>query len=361
MQKGVLSHIDFGLLVPVLILVCFSLATLFSLSFDLFRNQLFFVLFSLVVFVFFTNVNYKLIEFYALPLYLSSLLVLVFVLFLGFESRGAVRWVSILGVQVQFSEILKPFLTLAFASFLARADRSAFKNLMFSGIFVLPIALLITLQPDLGNGLLYLIVSLLTLVVVGFPLLWFGIGFGIAAALTPVFWHFLRVYQKQRIMTFFNPSHDPLGTSYNAIQSLIAVGSGMILGKGLGEGTQSNLHFLPERHTDFIFATLSESFGLIGVIILLACFAWLLYRIIHIYQNSTDGFYKIVAICAFFVFSVQFFVNIGMNIGIVPIVGVTLPFISYGGSSILSSFILLGCLSSISKQMSKSHEALEIR
>ena len=176
----------------------------------------------------------------------------------------------------------------------------------------------------------------------------------------PIFWKFLREYQKQRLLTFFHFNVDPLGTSYNAIQSIIAVGSGMITGRGFGQGTQSTLRFLPERHTDFIFATLSEELGFIGSLVILAAFGFLFYRIYLIYKNSDSSFSKVFSQAAFFLLLVQFFMNIGMNIGIMPIVGVSLPFMSYGGSSLLSSFIFLGFLSSMSKGVD-SKEVLEIK
>jgi rod shape determining protein RodA len=170
----------------------------------------------------------------------------------------------------------------------------------------------------------------------------------------------LHDYQKQRILTFLNPGSDPLGTSYNVIQSVIAVGSGMFAGRGLGQGTQSGLRFLPERNTDFIFATISEQLGIVGSVIVLICFILIIYRIYIIFQKSDDKFCKIFAAIVFFSFLIQLFVNIGMNTGILPIVGVTLPFISSGGSSLLSNFIFLGFLSAISRS-SKANDVLEIR
>jgi rod shape determining protein RodA len=151
-----------------------------------------------------------------------------------------------------------------------------------------------------------------------------------------------------------------LGLSYNAIQAVIAVGSGMLLGKGLGLGTQSGLRFLPERHTDFIFASLSEELGIIGALLLILTFIFLLYRIFIIFREQSELFPKIFSAIAFSIIFLQFFVNIGMNIGILPIVGITLPFVSYGGSSLLSNLILLGILSSMNKNI-QEHRVLEIK
>jgi rod shape determining protein RodA len=360
MNKVFFAHIDWHLLIPSFVLVFIGLATLFSVNGDFFRNQLIYFLFSFALFVFFTNVDYAVFQFYAFPIYVVSLIFLLFVLLLGIESRGAVRWVEIFGVSVQFSEILKPFLTLAFAAVLLKTDRSSFRSFLTLLAIILPIPFLIIIQPDLGSGIIYLGVVLCTLIAFGFPWRWFLAGFAAFAISTPFLWHFLRDYQKKRVLTFINPTSDPLGISYNAIQSMIAVGSGGIFGKGAGEGTQSTLRFLPERHTDFIFATLSENLGLVGILVVFISFAFLLYRIYTIYTNTEEPYYKILCICAFFLFLIQFFMNAGMNMGMVPVVGVTLPFVSYGGSSLLSNFILLGFLSSISKNYGR-HHALEIR
>jgi len=196
-------------------------------------------------------------------------------------------------------------------------------------------------------------------VVFGFPFRFFFLGLVFLSILSPIFWRFLHDYQRQRILTFLNPS-DPLGLSYNAIQSVIAVGSGMLLGRGLGLGTQSGLRFLPERHTDFIFATLSEELGLIGAVLLIITFTFLLYKIFAIFRGQDELFSKTFSAIAFSLIFLQFFVNIGMNIGILPIVGITLPFVSYGGSSLLSNFILLGALSGMNRGNS-SHKVLEIK
>jgi rod shape determining protein RodA len=360
MNKTFFAHIDWNLLIPALILVLMGLTTLFSVHVDFFRNQLIYFIFAFLIFIFFTNIDYSVFQHYAFPIYGISLIFLLLLLFLGIESRGAVRWVEIFGVSVQFSEVLKPFLALAFAAVLVKTDRSSLRSFILLLAIILPVPFLIIIQPDLGSGLIYLGVVLCTLLSFGFPWKWFGTGFAAFAISTPFLWHFLHDYQKKRMLTFINPTSDPLGISYNAIQSMIAVGSGGIGGKGLGEGTQSSLKFLPERHTDFIFATLSENLGLIGIMIVFVCFIFLLYRIYTIYTHTDELFYKILCICGFFLFLIQFFINTGMNMGMVPVVGVTLPFVSYGGSSLLSNFILLGFLSSISKNYSKLH-ALEIR
>lgn len=360
MNKNPLLGIDWTIIVPVLVLVLISLVNLFSLNVVFFESQIVFLIISLFAFIFFSQANYKVVRFYAAPIYIASLFAFVFLFFLGVESRGAARWIDILGFKLQFSEIFKPFLAIAFASYLTQIGRYSFRTLVNIFLLLTPIVLLVFLQPDLGTALIYAGVVFATVIYIGFPLRYFLVAFLPLALSFPIIWRFLHDYQRQRILTFIEPTRDPLGVSYNVIQSVIAVGSGMIMGKGLGQGTQSGLRFLPERHTDFIFASISEQLGIVGSLIILVCFGFLLYKIYTIFLNSDDKFVKNFSAIVFFSFLIQIFVNIGMNIGMVPVVGVTLPFVSYGGSSLLSSFIFLGLLASINKE-ARSKEVLEIR
>jgi rod shape determining protein RodA len=352
-------NFDWWLLVPVAILVILGLTALFSISVVYFKSQLIFLVISVFVFIFFSFANYKIFQLYGLYIYIFSIIALFFVLILGIETRGSVRWIEFLGFRIQFSEILKPFLAISFSSLLL-TKKNNFKQLLSVLLFLFPILFLIFLQPDLGNTLIYFFVAILTLIFFGFSYRYFISGLVGLAICVPFLWNFLHQYQKQRIISFLNPSSDPLGNSYNAIQSLITVGSGMFLGKGLGLGTQSILSFLPEKHTDFIFATISEQIGFFGDFFIIVCFGLILYRIFLIYQRSDDDFCRIFSAVCFFIILVQFFINIGMNIGMIPIVGVTLPFVSYGGSSLLSNFILLGLLSAINTSQ-KKEEIFQIR
>jgi rod shape determining protein RodA len=360
MNREKLWDIDWGLILPVVVLVMLSLAALFSLNLAFFKSQIVFLIISVFAFVFFSQTNYRVIQLYFKQIYLVSLVLLVLVLILGIESRGSVRWIEILGFRIQFSEIIKPFLAISLSSVLVNIKNYNLKQLLKIVGYLFPVALLIFLQPDLGNAIIFVAVTFLALIFFGFPLKYFFVGFLSLAALFPLFWRFLHDYQRQRILTFINPTSDPLGISYNAVQSIIAVGSGMIIGKGFGQGTQSGLRFLPERNTDFIFATISEQLGFIGTIVIIVAFIFLFYRIYKIFSQSNDKFCKTFAAVCFFIILIQFFLNIGMNIGIIPIVGVTLPFMSSGGSSLLSNFIILGLLAAVNKS-SKREDILEIR
>lgn len=359
MNRILFQDLDWGLLTPVLVLVAISLTTLFSINVALFKNQLLFFAISIVAFLFFSQINDQLMGRYALQIYLVSVLILFLLLIIGIESRGAVRWFDIFGFRIQFSELLKPFLAISLSFFLAKRNNYSFKTFSFSILFLFPIALLIFMQPDLGSSLIYVAVTILALLVFGFPLRFFAALLILLTLLMPVLWQFLEPFQKQRIFSFLNPT-DPLGFSYNAIQSIIAIGSGMFFGRGFGLGSQSTLHFLPERHTDFIFATISEGLGFVGIAIILLCFLFLLYRIFLVYSRAEDLPAKTFSQIVFILIFLQFFINIAMNTGLLPIVGITLPFLSYGGSSLLSSFILLGILSAVSKK-SASYDILEIK
>ena len=353
-------RIDFLLLLPVVALVSVSLVTLLSLNFDFFKSQLLNLIIAILAFIIFSQINIEFLKQFKWAVYIGSLILLAITLVLGIESHGAVRWIDVLGVQLQFSEILKPFLAFIFASLLAERQNESFKSFLLAIVFVLPVFFLVYFQPDLGSALLYLFVAVFALLIDGYPFRWFGFLLLPILLLMPIIWTKLHAYQRERILTFLNPQSDPLGVSYNSIQALIAVGSGSFFGKGLSEGTQSGLRFLPERQTDFIFATIAEGLGFIGAAIVIVALLFLCYRIYRMFQISNDRFVRLFAACAFGFFLIPAFVNIGMNLGIMPIVGVPLPFVSFGGSSLLSNFIFLGLLSSMSSS-EKHNNVLEIR
>ncbi len=353
-------RIDFLLLAPVVVLLIISLTTLFSVQEALFRSQLISVSIGLIAFFFFSHIRLEVLRNGKIIFYCISLILLGIVLALGIESHGAVRWLSFFGITLQFSEILKPFLALVLASFLADTPFFTFKTFLKCIGFLLPVLLLIDLQPDLGNALVYASVAFFVLIVRGFPWRWFGFLLLPFAIMLPFLWTRLHEYQRLRLLTFIHPTSDPLGASYNSIQATIAVGSGSLLGKGLSQGTQSGLRFLPERHTDFIFATIAEGLGFIGASVIVVAFLFLCLQIYSIYQRAHDPFVKLFAVACFGFFLIQSFFNIGMNLGYLPIVGVTLPFVSFGGSSLVSSFIFLGILSSMSVD-SQNKDVLEIR
>lgn len=360
MRNKTLFGLDWWLLAPVFVLVSISLVTLLSLNKELFFNQLFTLGVGLVAFFLASRLRVEMLESFRVPIYIISIILLMVVLIIGYESHGALRWISVFGFPVQFSEILKPFLAVSLCSFLAKRRDTSLRSLLLILLFLLPVFFLVAFQPDLGNALIYGGVVLLVLIVYGFPLRWFGLLSLPFLLISPIFWNLLHDYQQKRIVTFINPTSDPLGASYNVIQAMIAVGSGMFLGKGLSQGSQSGLRFLPERHTDFIFATLSEGLGFVGSFIIIIAFALLCLRIYMIFTRFENPFAKLFTASAFSFLLIHFFVNIGMNLGLLPIVGVTLPFVSFGGNSLLSNFIFLGILSSLMSTYFR-RSVLEIR
>ena len=358
--KFLLPKLDWWLLTPAFLLVTIGLITLSSLSMSYFTTQLIYAVGSFLVILLLSRVDVPMFKHLGIFFYIASLFVLGIVFIIGFESKGATRWIDIFGVSIQFSELCKPLLSLALAGYLSSSDNTSVKSYLLSGILLVPVFLLIFFQPDLGNAMIYLLVMALTLVIYGYPMRWFIISAVPAVIASPFIWEHLHDYQRQRLVTFLNPAADPLKESYNVMQAVIAVGSGGLMGKGFGAGTQSGLRFLPERHTDFIFATLSEGLGFFGTMIVVLCFFFLCFRVYKIITVCENPFEKIFAICVFGFFLIHFFVNAGMNAGIMPIVGVTLPFVSYGGSSLLCNFIFLGLLSNISVSQ-KRENVLEIR
>ncbi len=280
-------------------------------------------------------------------LYAVSLVLLVVVQVLG-EGHGASRWLDIGVVRFQPSELMKLALPMMVAWYLhPRPLPPRWRDLAAIGILIAAPALLIVKQPDLGTALLVAAAGAFVLFLAG--LQWWKIGatLGAVAAAAPVAWHFLHDYQRERVLTFLNPESDPLGSGWHIIQSMIAVGSGGLLGKGFNHGTQSKLEFLPEHTTDFIFAVLGEEFGLIGVLVLLLVYAFIIGRCLWIAANARDTWSRLVAGAFGLAFSVYVIVNGGMITGLLPVVGVPLPLVSYGGTSAITLLAGFGVVMSI--------------
>lgn len=292
--------------------------------------------------------------------YVVSVLMLLATMILGDPVRGSTRWIPIGTFQLQAGEFAKPLLVLAFAYFIKAMPPKTLKNILINTILYAIPALLIFKQPDLGTALVISSIWAVQMYLGGISYYLIGGVAAIAIIFAESLPRFLHDYQLKRIETFIDPFRDPLGSGYNVIQSIVAVGSGGVFGKGLGHGTQSHLRFLPERHTDFIFASLAEELGMIGSFLVIFCLGGLLYRLIHLSTHTNSSSSRLIYLGIFAYLFFQTFVNIGMNIGIAPVTGVTLPLISYGGSSVLATAITLGIASSCAK--SDSRKALiEIR
>lgn len=355
MKQLSFKRIDFSILIPAVLLSGISLATLFSIDGALFRQQLAFLVVSLVCFFLVLNIDYRVFRLYSKFIYVGIIIGLFLVLIFGLRVNASKSWFFLFGVHLQISEFVKPFFIVVIAQFLSSSKLpTLLKYLGAWGLF-LPVFILIMNQPDLGTALMYIMTLVGMLLMFKFPLKYYFISALLVIAPAPLVFQFLRDYQKERILTLFDLTADPFGSSYNAIQSLISIGSGGFFGKGLGQGTQSVLRFLPERHTDFIFASISENLGFMGGAVVICLFCFLLYRIYASSRYIQDEYSYLIVMGAFFLFLSQMVVNIGMNMGLMPIIGVTLPLMSYGGSSLITSFIMLGMVSAISYEYRKKH------
>jgi len=333
---------------------------IWSLESSLFFTQATFIIIGFLAFLLFSRLDFRIFENLTTPFYVISIVLLFLTFFVGEVTRGSMRWLDFGFFNLQPSEVVKPFLVMFFASQLAKELKWGFKRVIkISLLAILPL-LFIFKQPDLGSTLV-LLASFTGIVFSSrIPKSYLLIGFLIIIFLTPVGWVLLESYQKSRIISFLNPYSDPLGTGYHVIQSVITVGSGGFLGRGLGMGTQSHLSFLPEHHTDFIFASLAEELGFLGAMMVITSYFVLLFRILNIAHKSDSLFGSLIGFGIFSQLLFQVFVNIGMNIGIMPITGITLPLVSYGGSSFVSIMISLGLVESITKSK-KLETAIEIR
>ena len=342
------SHWDYLLVVQILAIGAISLLIIFSINRNLAQNQFIFWLTGLSILFFVSHFDYKSLKSIAVPLYLVVLVSLVLLLIAGEPIRGSVRWVDLGIFRVQPSEITKAAIILLLALFYSDHSARDFKNVSLSLLMVLPAALLVFLQPDLGNTLAILAIwfgiSLISGLRLG-PIILLAIVLG---ALTLLFFETLAPYQKQRIESFINPGQDPLGTGYNIIQSKIAIGAGQILGRGFAQGSQSQLKFLPEAESDFIFASIAEQLGFLGATLLLFIYSSLLLRLIH-FAKRAERFGQLILFGIASFFLAQFLINVGMNMGLLPVTGITFPLVSYGGSSLVVSLFLLGLVFSVIK------------
>ncbi len=345
-----IQSINFTLLGLIITLFFVGLVALYSISngdfnsWPLKHSQRFIL--GLIIFFIVILFDLRIIFGYAYVIFFLSIISLVIIPFYGIESNGATRWISIAGISLQPSEFVKYTLILALAKYFhsINNDSSFIKTLIIPLIITIVPVFLVISQPDLGTALIILLGGISLFWISGLNYKYFIAGvFSILCSL-PVLWQYLKDYQKDRVLTFFNPERDPLGNGYHIMQSKIALGSGGIFGKGYMDGTQSHLNFLPEMQTDFIFTMLGEEFGFIGTLLLLLIYAALIMISIRLALKSRSLFSKYLSLGVCNVFFIYVFVNIGMVTGLLPVVGVPLPFISYGGSSMLAVMLGFGLL-----------------
>ena len=359
-----LKQLDWVLFALSFVLVSFGLAALYSVSVQAeggdpsrLVRQVEFSAIGLVVLFLSSFIDYRLLRSWKNTLYVAAVLLLGGVLLFGTVIRETQRWYAVFGVTIQPSEIAKIILIVFLAAtFSTQAPPRGWRTVLTTGVSTLFLMVLLFFQPDAGTALFFFAIWAVMLLIARVErrvLLLLIVSLLVLAVLA---WTFvLQDYQQQRIRTFFDPTHDPLGVGYNVTQSIIAVGSGQFFGRGLGLGPQSQLNFLPEQETDFIFAVIAEELGFVGVLLVLAVFALLLARMLMIARRARDyfSFYVVMGIVS--AFTVQIVVNVGMNVGLLPITGIPLPFVSAGGSSLVANLFMIGILQNISLQQRKTY------
>jgi len=358
-ESNFFKRLDLNLVTVILVLNVIGLINLYSathgitesINTRLFWQQLVWILVGWGVFFAVTLSNYQMLRRFAWPIYIVNLIALLLTDLMGRTYYGAQRWLDLGFFRYQPSETMKVALVLVFCRYLSSVQNNnglTLRQLIIPGLATLfPVAITID-QPDLGTGLLLLGIAVAILFFVKVRT-WIVIA-ALASLLiaVPVMWSVgLKEYQKNRVLTFLSPGRDPRGTGYNSIQSKIAVGSGRFLGKGFRKGTQSQLEFIPERHSDFIFSVLSEEHGFVGSVASVGLFIVMFLTIIRIASQARDRFGTLIVVGVMSIMFLHVIINIGMVIGLLPIVGVPLPLLSYGGSSMLTTMAALGLISSV--------------
>lgn len=327
-------------MICVLILIIISNFVLRSINPSIFPDYYFYIITSLLVFYLLYKIDFEVLMTFSRHLYVVSILFLIITLVLGQVTRGSIRWIPLGPITIQPSEVFRLFILLFLAKYATEKEIDVVRFIKLVLYFIVPF-LLILVQPSLGVAVITGIGFLGIIFASSVNKRVLLVGFLLLIITIPFTWLLLAPYQKTRITTFLNPYNDPLGTGYNSIQSTISVGSGKLFGRGLGQGVQTQLAYLPEKHTDFIFAAISEELGFLGASLILISFAVLFYNLIMIIENPVNLAARAFVSAIFFIFLSQTFIHVGMNIGIVPITGLPLPFVSAGGSALLGSFISL--------------------
>src|SRR3990167_10542853 len=357
--------LDWTLLLTALFIAGISLLTLYSLSSnggaDYFFRQAIYMVLGIGVMFFMATLDYRHVAKYSTAIYFVTLGALLLVLLFGVTVRGTAGWLSLGIFQIQPVELAKVSLILFLASFISqkKSELGEWTRVIASLVLSAALIFLVLKQPDLGSSLVLAAIWGGMILASGLRAKHLFVLFALGAALVAGSWFMLADYQKDRIETFIHPERDPRGSGYNVLQSIVAVGSGGLSGKGVGHGSQSQLNFLPEKHTDFIFAVIAEELGLAGAWFVIGLYAVLLYRVKRIGDTASDNFGYLVAVGVLVMFFAQIAINVGMNIGLLPVTGLPAPLLSYGGSSLLSVLFSLGLLQSV-YQRKKGNEDLRI-
>ncbi|MET1233062.1 MAG: rod shape-determining protein RodA [Candidatus Limnocylindrales bacterium] len=322
-----------------------------------FTRGLIWLALAIVAFAVVAAFDYRWLKTFAWPLYFANIALLVSSLVIGDGVGGVARWVTVFGLQFQFSEIAKILMIVVLANWIASRPAQRMGGpwtIVGAGLLVAPAMVLVLMQPDLGTSLVFLAILAGTLFLSGASVRWLALIGAMGLAALPFIWNYvLRDYQKQRLTSFLDPAADPLGSGYQLVQSRIAVGSGGLFGKGITNGTQNQLDFLPVQTTDFVYAILAEELGFIGGILVLGLFVALLWRVLLAGWRAEDPFALAFAAGVASMILFQVLVNVGMVIGIMPITGIPLPFVTHGGASLISIAVGLGILQSINLRQAR--------
>jgi len=358
-DRRLILNFDWTLLVLVLMICAIGVLNIFSASYSFsgakanpfYIKQIHWIMIGLFCMSVAFCIDYRLISQYAYILHGIAVFSLLIVFFYGYATHGSQRWISVGSFSLQPSEMVKLTLILALAKYFDehKLDQGYYlRELGIPLLLLLVPFILILEQPDLGTGLILLIVSASLFLFVGVRLKSLAYVASLVLLMMPVGWYFMKEYQRERVLTFLNPERDPLGSGYHIIQSMIAVGSGGFLGKGFLKGTQTQLQFLPEQQTDFVFSVFAEEWGFIGGASLIILFASLLLWSLKIALHSRDFLGTLIAFGLAALLFWEVFINIGMVLGMMPVVGIPLPFLSYGGSAIVSLLTCIGLLLNVS-------------
>jgi len=347
--------VDWYLILPALLLSIFSLFTLISFGevSTRFIKQSIWVLFGLGLFIYLqkNHIYFLKNRKFILMIYALSVVSLLLLFVSGHVAKGAQSWIKLGFLSIQPTDPAKLVLVILLAKYFSKrlVEISVFKHIFISGLYTGVLGLLVLLQPDFGSAVTIFVIWAGIIFISGLSKKHILFLAAISIIVLTLAWNFaFKQYQKDRVINFIHPMRDIRGSGYNQYQAVIAVGSGQMLGKGIGYGTQSKLKFLPEYQTDFIFSAFAEEWGFVGVSMVLILFMMMLLRILFVAMNADTNFNALIASGVFIFFGVHVFINIGMNLGIMPITGIPLPFMSYGGSHILIEFIALGIVSNIS-------------
>ncbi|MCL6583608.1 MAG: rod shape-determining protein RodA [bacterium] len=356
-DRRLLTNFDWPLLTAVCLLIICGTVQIYSATHNapsaatrgLYQKQIWWAIFGLIALLITISIDYHRLIRYGIFFYILDNLLLIYVLVAGGVRAGVSRWINFMGISIQPSEFSKVILILILAGYLSRHQpediglREIICLLILLGI---PLGLVVK-QPDLGSALMLLPIFMIMLLVAEVPLRWLILLVVCGLGAIPIIWRHLKPYQVNRILSFAKPNLDPLGIGYQVLQSKIAVGSGGALGRGFLAGTQSQLRFIPQHHTDFIFSVLAEEWGFLGCIVVIGLFLFLILKGIDCALHAKDRLGTIMAMGVISMFAFHVITNVGMVVGLMPVTGIPLPFLSYGGTSLLTNMVAVGILLNI--------------